>query len=127
MRATPSIAAELPPLEAFVRQLGEPVARPRDGASAAVQNLPERRRRRADAGRTIISSSTSSRAAIRWSYPALSNEQVRWQQAAAASGSAAASGQLAADGFAAILIDRYGYEDNGRVTAAVRRRSVAMP
>ena len=50
---------------------------------------------------------------LRFSYPAMSNEQVRWQQAAARLDLHALSATLAAQGFSAILIDRYGYEDAG--------------
>jgi hypothetical protein len=50
---------------------------------------------------------------IRWSYPALSNEQVRWQQELARLDRRQLAQQLAAEAFSAIVIDRYGYEDNG--------------
>ncbi len=40
---------------------------------------------------------------IRWSYPALSNNQVRWQQAAARLAADRLPYQLAEDGFAAIV------------------------
>ncbi len=57
---------------------------------------------------------------LRWSYPALSNEQNRWQQAASRLGPGRLARQVAAEGFAAIVVDRYGYGDNGvAVTAAV--------
>src|SRR5262245_23438083 len=59
---------------------------------------------------------------LRFSYPALSNEQVRWQQAAAGLDLRRLTFQLAAERFSAILVDRYGYEDNGdAVTAAIHR------
>ena len=58
---------------------------------------------------------------IRWSYPALSNDQVRWQQAAARLDPRRLPHQLAAEGFAAVVIDRYGYENNGaEITADIR-------
>ena len=57
---------------------------------------------------------------IHWSYPALSNDQVQWQQAAARLSPLQLAYQLAADGFAAIWVDRYGYPDNGAsVVAAI--------
>jgi hypothetical protein len=59
---------------------------------------------------------------LRFSYPALSNEQVRWQQAAAGLDLRRLTFQLAAQRFSAVLVDRYGYEDNGAaVTAAILR------
>jgi len=59
---------------------------------------------------------------LRFSYPALSNEQVRWQQAAARLDLRTLISRLAGQGFAAVLIDRYGYEDDGKaVTAALLR------
>jgi hypothetical protein len=51
--------------------------------------------------------------ALRFSYPAFSNEQVRWQQAAARLPLRDLMPQLATDGFAAVLIDRAGYADRG--------------
>jgi hypothetical protein len=50
---------------------------------------------------------------LRFSYPALSNDQVRWQQAAARLDPRTLSSRVATQGFSAILIDRYGYEDAG--------------
>jgi phosphoglycerol transferase len=59
---------------------------------------------------------------LRFSYPALSNEQVRWQEAAARLDPRGLTSRLAAQGFSAILVDRYGYEDDGAaVTAALLR------
>lgn len=58
---------------------------------------------------------------IRWRYPALSNDQVRWQQAAARLDPRRLPHQLAVEGFAAVVIDRYGYENNGtEITADIR-------
>ncbi len=58
---------------------------------------------------------------LRWSYPALSNEQFRWQRAAGRLDARRLPYQLAAEGFAAIVIDRYGYDDNAvAITAALR-------
>jgi hypothetical protein len=59
---------------------------------------------------------------LRFSYPALSNEQVRWQQAAARLDLRTLASRLAGQGFSAVLIDRYGYEDDGRaVTTSLLR------
>jgi hypothetical protein len=61
---------------------------------------------------------------IRWSYPALTNQQVRWQQAAATIDPTRLGRELAVEGFAAILIDRYGYRDNGAaIVAAIQHDS----
>jgi phosphoglycerol transferase len=55
---------------------------------------------------------------LRWSYPAMTNLQVRWQQAAAALDPPRLARELATEGFSAILIDRYGYADNGASVVA---------
>ena len=58
---------------------------------------------------------------IRWSYPALSNEQLRWQQAAAQLAPPELARQVAAQEFAAIVVDRFGYEDDGaKIIAALQ-------
>jgi len=58
---------------------------------------------------------------LRWSFPALSNEQVAWQQAAAALDPTFLPHQMVREGFSAIVVDRYGYQDNGTgVLAAIR-------
>lgn len=118
--AYPIIAAEMPPLAAFVRQLES-----RLPERAMVLQLPFRTYLNDDGIARMGSYDhfklylVSHR--IRWSYPALSNDQVRWQQAAARLDPQRLPYQLAADGFAAVVIDRYGYEDNGAaVTAAIR-------
>src|SRR4029077_16149473 len=54
---------------------------------------------------------------IHWSYPALSNAQVNWQRRISQLGAENLARQLAADGFAAILVDRYGYTDDGKEIA----------
>jgi phosphoglycerol transferase len=60
---------------------------------------------------------------LRWSYPALSNRQVRWQYTAARLEPGQLAFEAAADGFGAILVDRYGYSDSGAaVTAAITAR-----
>jgi hypothetical protein len=56
--------------------------------------------------------------ALRFSYPAFSNEQVRWQQAAARLPLRDLMPQLASEGFAGVLIDRQGYEDRGAEVSA---------
>jgi len=116
-----SIAAEISGLEAFVHKL-ESALPPR----AMVLQLPFRtylnesgiaRMRPYDHIKPYVVSH-----ALRFSYPALSNEQVYWQQAAARLDPRRLTFRLAAEGFSAILIDRYGYEDNGAaVTAAIVR------
>jgi hypothetical protein len=114
------IAAEMPPLEAFVRQLES-----RLPDRAMVLQLPFRTYLN-DEGIARMGSYDHLRLymvshRIRWSYPALSNDQVRWQQAAARLDPQRLPYQLVAEGFAAIVIDRYGYDDNGAaVTAAIR-------
>lgn len=54
---------------------------------------------------------------IHWSYPALSNAQVNWQRKISQLNTENLARQLAADGFAAILVDRYGYADDGKEIA----------
>lgn len=118
--AYPAIAAEMPSLEAFVHQLE---IRLPDGAM--VLQLPFRTYLNDDGVARMGSYDhfklylVSRR--IHWSYPAMSNEQVRWQQAAARVDSRRLPYRLAAEGFAAIVVDRFGYQDNGdSVIAAVR-------
>jgi len=105
-------AAEVAQLEAFVRQLED-----RLPAGAMILQLPFRpfpsdvplaRMQPFDHLKLYLVSRTA-----RWSYPALSDEQVRWQQAAAALDPRTLPVRMAAEGFAAIVIDRYGYPDNG--------------
>jgi phosphoglycerol transferase len=48
----------------------------------------------------------------RWSYPALSSAQLRWQDSVAQIAPRDLPAQLAREGFTTILIDRAGYEDN---------------
>ncbi|MEO7189851.1 MAG: hypothetical protein ABI051_02205 [Vicinamibacterales bacterium] len=54
---------------------------------------------------------------LRWSYPALSTEQQRWQQRAAGLSPAELPSFLADEGFSAILINRWGYTDLGQSIA----------
>ena len=66
--------------------------------------------------------------ALRFSYPAFSNEQVRWQRAMTGLDMPTLASRLAAQNFSAVLVDRYGYEDEGsggdyRSPAQRRRRS----
>ena len=51
---------------------------------------------------------------LRWSYPAISDEVVRWQQRVSRLPPRLLSTALAREGFAAILIDRNGYADRGQ-------------
>jgi phosphoglycerol transferase len=55
---------------------------------------------------------------LHWSYPAMTNLQVRWQQAAGRLSPAQLPGSLAGTGFSAILVDRNGYQDNGAAVLA---------
>lgn len=61
---------------------------------------------------------------LRWSYPALSNQQARWQQAAALLPPRGLAPELAAGGFAAILVDRGGFADNGTAVVAALEDSI---
>ena len=62
--------------------------------------------------------------ALRFSYPAFSNEQVRWQQRMTRLDMPTLASRLAAERFSAVLVDRYGYEDQGAAVLAGLRRSV---
>jgi hypothetical protein len=62
--------------------------------------------------------------ALRFSYPAFSNAQVRWQQTMTRLDAPTLASQLAAQRFSAVLIDRYGYEDDGAAVIASLRRSL---
>ena len=111
------IASEIPPLETFVRRLET-----RLPPGAKVLQLPFRTYMNDDGVARMkaydhLKLYMMSRH-IHWSYPALSNEQVRWQQAAARLDPRQLPRQLAAEGFAAIVVDRYGYADNGSAIAA---------
>ncbi len=61
---------------------------------------------------------------LRFSYPAFSNEQVRWQQAVARLDPKRLASELAAEGFSAILIDRFGYDDQGAAIGDALTRAV---
>jgi phosphoglycerol transferase len=61
---------------------------------------------------------------LRFSYPAFSNEQVRWQQEMTRLDVPTLGSRLAAQRFAAVLVDRYGYEDQGAAVIANLRRTV---
>ena len=107
-----SIAAEISSLNSFVGALER--ALPTD---AMVFQLPLRiymsesdfgRMKQYDHFKPYLASQT-----LRFSYPSMSNEQVRWQQAAARLDLRTLSSRVEAQGFSAILVDRYGYEDAG--------------
>jgi phosphoglycerol transferase len=107
-----SIAADVSGLSAFVQKLEGTL--PND---AMVFQLPFRaymnessfgRMKEYDHFRPYLVSRT-----LRFSYPAFSNEQVRWQEAAARLDVGSLVSLLSTTGFAAILVDRYGYEDGG--------------
>jgi phosphoglycerol transferase len=60
---------------------------------------------------------------LRWSYPTLSNQQVRWQQAATLLPVARLVPELASQGFSAVEIDRDGYADHGAsIVAAIEQQ-----
>jgi hypothetical protein len=60
--------------------------------------------------------------ALRFSYPAFSNEQVRWQGAMARLDMPTLASRLDAGKFSALLVDRYGYEDSAAAVIAGLRR-----
>ena len=62
--------------------------------------------------------------ALRFSYPAFSNEQIRWQQALTRLDMPTLALRLSEQRFAAVLVDRYGYEDQGAAVIAGLRSSV---
>jgi len=117
----PRIAAELAPLKRFVGQLES-----RLPGDAMVFQLPF--------VRTYMNEGTTSRMGpydhfkpylvshhLRWSYPALSNRQVAWQESAAALSPQQLAYQLLSEGFAAIVIDRFAYDDDAAaITAEIR-------
>lgn len=119
-------ALEIPQLEAFVRQLEDTLP-----TGAMILQLPFRpfpadvgieRMQPFDHLKLYLVSRTA-----RWSYPALSNEQVRWQQAAAVLDARTLPLRMAAEGFAAIVIDRFGYQDNGELIEAHIRAQLPAP
>lgn len=61
---------------------------------------------------------------LRWSYAALSNRQLRWQQSAMKVATEDLPAVMTREGFVAILVDRYAYEDAG---ASVLTRLRAAP
>jgi phosphoglycerol transferase len=64
---------------------------------------------------------------LRWSDPALANQQARWHQAAARLSPGDLAHELAAGGFEAVLIDRTGYADSGTATVAALRQADLAP
>jgi len=119
----PSIAAEISSLGAFVKKLERALPN-----GAMVFQLPFRaymgesdfgRMKSFDHFKPYLVSHT-----LRFSYPALSNEQVRWQQAAARLDLGGLTSKLAAEGFSLILVDRYGYADDGAAVTAALLRTV---
>ena len=117
------IAAEIHALESFV---GELEHRLPDGAM--VLQLPfrvflnERTDGRMQPYDPLRLYAVSHR--IRWSYPALSNDQFRWQRAVGSVDPRRLPYQLAAAGFSAIVIDRNGYDDNAAAITAVMREGL---
>jgi phosphoglycerol transferase len=116
----PAVAAEVGALETFMRQLESRVP-----PNTMVLQLPLRvylnddgvgRMGTYDHFKPYLASRT-----LRFSYPALSNAQFRWQTAAGGMTPQTLARHAAGEGFAAILIDRFGYDDGGAlVTAAIR-------
>jgi len=51
---------------------------------------------------------------LRWSYPAMTNAQVKWQQAATTLSTEDLAAAAAADGFSAVLVDTAAYSDAGQ-------------
>jgi phosphoglycerol transferase len=119
----PGIAHQLPLLRAFVGQIEN-----RLPAGAMVIQLPLRmypndtgtvRLKPYEHVKLYLVSRT-----LRWHYPALSNEQVAWQQAASRLERDRLGPQMAAEGFAAIVVDRYGYEDRGAAVIGALRSAL---
>ena len=55
---------------------------------------------------------------LRWSYPALSNRQFAWQEAASQLQPADLAALAAGAGFGLIWVDRFGYPDGADLTLA---------
>jgi len=114
-------AAELPTLKAFVQQIERALPE-----GAMVFQLPLRRTYLNEIGVYRIQPYEHLKLylvsrRLRWSYPALSNEQVGWLESTARLTWQQLPEQMATEGFSAIVIDRFGYQDNGeRVAAAIR-------
>ncbi len=69
----------------------------------------------------------ASRHSLRWSYPAMTNEQFRWQQAASTLMPADLASSAVRDRFAAILVDTAGYQDAGaEVIAGLQSAGAAL-
>jgi hypothetical protein len=126
-----AVSAEVAGLESFVRTIERTVSNGApDGApeGARVLQLPFRTYlNESDAGRMkrydhlkpyLVSHS------LRFSYPALSDTQVKWQQSVARLDPKRLASRVASEGFAVILIDRYGYEDNGAAISAALLRII---
>ena len=110
----PKTAADMIQLKRFVRQLES-----RLPADAMVFQLPFRTYM-TDTGVARMGSYEHLRLymvsrRLRWSFPAFSDEQVAWMKSAERLDPERLPYQLAFEGFAAIVIDRYGYWDNGAV------------
>jgi phosphoglycerol transferase len=117
----PAAAAEMPALKAFVRGIEQALPE-----GAMVLQLPLRRTYLNEIGVYRIQQYEHLKLylvsrRLRWSYPALSNEQVGWMESTARLTWQQLPEQMATEGFSAIVIDRFGYQDNGeRVLAAIR-------
>jgi hypothetical protein len=117
----PASAAQLPLLKGFVHQIERALPE-----SAMVLQLPLRRTYLNEIGVGRIQPYEHLKLYlvsrhIRWSYPGLSNEQVGWLESAARLPLQQLPQQMAVEGFSAIVIDRYGYQDNGQAEIAAVR------
>ena len=113
----PTIAAELPGLKGFVQQMEQSLPE-----NAMVLQLPFRRTFLNEIGAVRMRPYEHLKLYLvsrhlRWSYPALTNDQAGWEEAAARLTPAQLPMQMSVEGFSAIVIDRYGYEDNGQSVA----------
>jgi phosphoglycerol transferase len=116
------IASELKDMRTLVGTLERTLP-----ASAMVFQLPVRaymsesdfgRMKQYDQFKPYLVSST-----LRFSYPAFSNEQVRWQRAMTGLDMPTLASRLAGQNFSAVLVDRYGYEDQGAAVIAGLKRA----
>ncbi|MEO7189850.1 MAG: hypothetical protein ABI051_02200 [Vicinamibacterales bacterium] len=64
---------------------------------------------------------------LRWSYPALTPAQVRWEHRVSALPPGEFVRALARDGFSAILVDRRGYDDHGDGAVQALRSGTSAP
>jgi hypothetical protein len=117
------VAAAAPSMAAEVRQLHEIVGRFEQGQTgASVFQLPIRPYPH-DGGVARLAGFDPFKPYLvshgpRWSYPATSRSALRWQEAIAQVAPRDLPERLARDGFAFILVDKYGYDDGGQSVLA---------